>query len=233
MPCLWARSSQKSLNRLISTNKGLQSDCVDKGTSFFYKSKIQPSKIDAPMEGTRYMKLQESFEKMFAQINVMDFLFSPFSLSSSPIHTKPQFIFLSSGTRKPPGTNQRAHTSTEWSKTFSIICTDLTSLYLSFLSVQAQMQLGNLWFLLSLASLTAWEKEVRRMHGVTGLTVIGSHSQNVCSIKEDVPGTEVSLHSTNCGISALAGTVLIVNQSVTASTASASTSFLLLPFLEW
>ena len=79
----------------------------------------------------------------------------------------------------------------------------------------------------------AWEKEVRRMQGVTGLTVIGSHAQNACSIKEGVPGTEVSLRSTNCGISAPAGTVLIVNQSVTASTASASTSFPLLPFLEW
>lgn len=150
-----------------------------------------------------------------------------------PIHTKPQFIFLFSGTRKLPGTNWRAHTSTEWSETFSIICTDLTSLYLSFLSVQAQMQLGNLWFLLSLASLTAWEKEVRRMQGVTGLTVIGSHTQNVCSSKEGVSGTEVSLHSTNCSISALGGTVLLVNQSVTASTASTSTSSSLLPSLGW
>lgn len=86
------------------------------------------------------------------------------------------------------------------------------------------MQLGNLWFLLSLASLTAWEKEVRRMQGVTGLTMKGSCTQNVCSIKEGVPGTEVSLHSTNSSISALGGTVLIVNQCVTASTASASPS---------
>lgn len=35
-------------------------------------------------EGARYVKLQESFEKMFAQINVMNFLFSPFALSYSP-----------------------------------------------------------------------------------------------------------------------------------------------------
>lgn len=73
---------------------------------------------------------------------------------------------------------------------------------------------------------------MRRMQGVTGLTVIGSRTQNVCSIKKGVPGSEVSLHSTNCNISALGGTVLIVNQSVTASTASASTSFPLPPFLE-
>lgn len=32
------------------------------------------------------------------------------------------------------------------------------------------------------------------MQGVTGLAVISSHTQNVCSIKEGVPGTEVSLH---------------------------------------
>lgn len=57
---------------MISTNKGLQSDCVDKGTSFVYKSTIQPCRIDAPMEGTQYLKLQESFEKVVTLINVMN-----------------------------------------------------------------------------------------------------------------------------------------------------------------
>lgn len=36
------------------------------------------------MEETWYTKLQELSEKVFVLINVMNFLFSPFSLSSSP-----------------------------------------------------------------------------------------------------------------------------------------------------
>lgn len=45
------------------------------------------------MEGARYVKLQESFEKMFAQINVMNFLFSPFALSYS--HPYKATVYLS------------------------------------------------------------------------------------------------------------------------------------------
>lgn len=64
---------------------------------------------------------------------------------------------------------------------------------------------------------------MRRMQGVTELTMIGSHSQNISPIKEGVSGTKVSLHSANCGILALEGSVHIVNHSVAASTASRST----------
>lgn len=39
------------------------------------------------------MKLQESFEKMFAQINVMNFLFSTFALSYS--HPYKATVYLS------------------------------------------------------------------------------------------------------------------------------------------
>lgn len=45
------------------------------------------------MEGARYVKLQESFQKMFAQINVMNFLFSPFALSYS--HPYKATVYLS------------------------------------------------------------------------------------------------------------------------------------------
>lgn len=185
------------------------------------------------MEGTQYMKFQESFEKMFVQINVTNFLFSPFSLSSSQSIQSHRLSFCPQEQRSCQAQMEEPTLAQNGAKHSPSSVQIWPACFLSFFSVQAQMQLGNLWFLLSLASLTAWEKEVRRMQGATGLIVIGSRTQNVCSVEEGVPGTEVSFHSTNWGISALAGTVLIVNQSVAASPVSTSTSLLLLPFLEW
>lgn len=56
------------------------------------------------------------------------------------------------------------------------------------------------------------------MEGVSGLTVISSHTVNVYPIKKGITSAEVSLCSANCGVSVLTGTVLSVNQSVTDNT---------------
>lgn len=224
MPCISARSSQKSLNRQPSTKEGLRSDCSDKGTSSFYKSKILPSRIDAPKGGDMVPEVAGILWESAITDKCNEFAFLSFLFVIFPIRTKPQFIFLSEGTRKLPGRNWRAHTSTGWSKEFSIITTDLTSLYLRFFFLRA----GTNAIRKPVISPESCQSDSlgegsERMQGVTELTMIGSRSQNISPIKEGVSGTKVSLHSANCGISALAGSVRIVNHSMTACTAFSST----------